>query len=108
MTLPAHARTEYDQRRQKSTARRFHASCMKTVALCMNWHMRRPKNLDENFRLRTRPDGIWEVAWTEISNPKRLPRRRSTQTRDGKEAERLFPQIVADAKQTKPPSWLDH
>jgi len=66
--------------------------------------MARPKHLTENFRLRTRPDDIWEVAWLNLKT--RKPERKSTGTRDRVEAEALFPQIVADARAIKPPSDL--
>lgn len=66
--------------------------------------MGRPRNLTENFRLRTRPDGIWEVAWTDLKT--RKPKRESTGTRDRSKAEAKFPQIVADAQMIKPPADL--
>ena len=67
--------------------------------------MARPRKLTEDFRLRVRKsDGIWEVTWTDISDPRRTVRRKSTGTRDRSEAERLFPQIIADLKRPKPPA----
>ncbi|MEP5630369.1 MAG: site-specific integrase [Tateyamaria sp.] len=66
--------------------------------------MARPQHLTENFRLRTRKDGIWEVAWLDLKT--RKPKRQSTKTRDRAEAEAKFPQIVADARMIKPPSNL--
>lgn len=66
--------------------------------------MARPQNLTENFRLRKRSDGIWEVVWLNLKS--RKPERKTTRTRDRAEAESLFPQIVADARAIKPPSDL--
>ena len=66
--------------------------------------MARPQHLTENFRLRLRKDGIWEVAWLDLET--RKPKRQSTKTRDRVEAEAKFPQIVADARMIKPPSNL--
>jgi integrase len=70
----------------------------------MVWCMARPQHLTEHFRLRTRRDGIWEVAWLNLKT--RKTSRKSTGTRDRAEAEERFPQIVADAKMIKPPSYL--
>ena len=66
--------------------------------------MARPKNLTENFRLRLRPDGIWEVVWLNLET--RKPQRKTTKTRDRVEAEEKFHQIVVDARMIKPPSNL--
>lgn len=66
--------------------------------------MARPRKLTEDQRLRKRTDGIWEVVWTDINDPKRPTHRKSTGTRDRQEAETLFPQIVADTKIVKPPA----
>lgn len=70
----------------------------------MVFTMARPKHLTENFRLRQRNDGIWEVVWLNLET--RKPERKSTGTRDRSPAEALFPQIVADARLIKLPSEL--
>lgn len=70
----------------------------------MVFGMARPKHLTENFRLRIRPDGIWEVVWLNLKT--RKPERKTTKTRNRAEAEAQFPQIVADACMIKPPPNL--
>jgi hypothetical protein len=58
--------------------------------------MARPKNLTENYRLRPRKDGIFEVAWSDLVTGK--PRRVSTGTKDQQIARVKFAQIVADSQ----------
>jgi len=64
--------------------------------------MARPRKLTEEFRLRRRRDGIWEVVWLNLET--RKPKRKSAGERDRKLAEARFPQILADAKLMKPPA----
>jgi integrase len=57
--------------------------------------------INENFRLRQRPDGIWEAAWTELESGK--VRRKSTGTRDKEIACVQLAQIAAEARAPKVP-----
>jgi len=66
--------------------------------------MARPKNLTENYRLRPRKDGIFEVAWTDLKTGK--ARRVSTGTKDQQTARVRFSQIVADSQKVMPPDTV--
>jgi integrase len=59
------------------------------------------RKINENFRLRQRSDGIWEVAWTDLESGK--PRRKSAGTRDEETACVQLAQIAADARAPKAP-----
>ena len=55
--------------------------------------------VNENFRLRTHPDGILEVAWTNLQTG--LVMRKSTGTRDESTARAEMSRIAADARTPK-------
>ncbi len=57
------------------------------------------RKINENFRLRQRSDGIWEVAWTDLESGK--PRRKSTGTRDKEAACVQLAQIAAEARKPR-------
>lgn len=58
-----------------------------------------PARVNENFRLRVRADGIWEVVWDDLETGKQ--RRKSTGTREKSDASVQLAQIAAEARAPK-------